>query len=389
MHRIFISYKRVDKDKVFVIKDQIESALGEKCWIDLDGIESDAQFANVIINAINNCEVFLFMYSSAHSQIVDYKNDWTVRELDFAQYKKKRVVFVNIDASVLTDWFYMLFGTVQQVDATNAESLDKLVRDMSGWLFQQRKEPIMETPKVRKLQQLNRTKLYRIGEDAIKMIRVSKGSFIMGQTPQIDSLCISDSSYPHEVEITRDFYISETLVTQGLWFYIMGGQPSRFNYSDKSPVDSVSWDDCMEFICKLNYALGVEFRLPTEAEWEYAARGGVLSKNTIYSGSNNIDEVAWCKMNSDGMTHEVALKKPNELGIFDMSGNVWEWCSDFYSDMDEDKVTDPQGPSFGKQHVYRGGCWCEDDDCCVVSRRQGLHYFRSYGGLGFRLAMSL
>ena len=223
MHRIFISYKRVDKDKVFMIKDQIESALGEKCWIDLDGIESDAQFANVIINAINNCEVYLFMYSSAHSQIVDYKNDWTARELDFAQYKKKRVVFVNIDASVLTDWFYMLFGTVQQVDATNVESLDKLVKDMSGWLFQQHKEPIMDTPKVRKSQQLNRTKLYRIGEDAIKMIRVSKGSFIMGQAPQIDNLCISDSSYPHEVEITRDFYISETPVTQGLWFYIMGG----------------------------------------------------------------------------------------------------------------------------------------------------------------------
>lgn len=134
MSRIFISYKRVDKDKVFKIKDQIESALGEKCWIDLDGIESDAQFANVIINAINNCEVFLFMYSAAHSRIIDYKNDWTVRELDFAQHKGKRIVFVNIDASQLTDWFYMLFGTMQQVDATNQEKIHRLILDLQLWL---------------------------------------------------------------------------------------------------------------------------------------------------------------------------------------------------------------------------------------------------------------
>ena len=134
MARIFISYKRVDKDKVFKIKDQIEFALGEKCWIDLDGIESDAQFANVIIKAINECEVFLFMYSAAHSQITDYKNDWTVRELDFAQHKKKRIVFVNLDGSLLSDWFYMLFGTMQQVDATSSESLTKLIRDIKCWL---------------------------------------------------------------------------------------------------------------------------------------------------------------------------------------------------------------------------------------------------------------
>lgn len=247
----------------------------------------------------------------------------------------------------------------------------------------------MDTPNVRKSLQTNRTKLFRIGENVIKMIRVSKGSFIMGQTLLSDRLCISDSSYPHEAEIPRDFYISEIPVTQGLWCSIMGVPQSRFNYSDKVPVDSVSWDDCMEFICKLNYVLGVEFRLPTEAEWEYAARGGVLSKNTVYSGSNNIDEVAWCKRNSDGMAREVALKKPNELGIFDMSGNVWEWCSDFYSDMGEERAIGPKDPSFGKQHVYRGGCWCEDDNCCVVSRRQGLHDFRSFGGLGFRLAMSV
>lgn len=134
MSRIFISYKRVDKDKVFKIKDQIESALGEKCWIDLDGIESDAQFANVIIDAINNCEVFLFMYSKAHMEISDYENDWTIRELNFAQDKKKRIVFINIDRSELTDWFKLLFASKQHVDGASFDSLEHLKKDLLNWL---------------------------------------------------------------------------------------------------------------------------------------------------------------------------------------------------------------------------------------------------------------
>ena len=398
MSRIFISYKRVDKDKVFKIKDQIESALGEKCWIDLDGIESDAQFANVIINAINNCEVFLFMYSSAHSKITNYKNDWTIRELDFAQHKKKRIVFVNIDSSELTDWFYMLFGTMQQVDATNPSSLGKLIRDISGWLDRTPQEKFsLHSIDEADSKFLNdserpmpiRHKQFRLRGEIIKMVRVQRGRFIMGELLDADNLSISDSSYPHEVHITHDYYICEIPVTQALWYCVMGEQPSRFNYNDKAPVDSISWDDCMEFIKRLNFALGVEFRLPTEAEWEYAARGSAFSKNFIYSGGNIIDEVAWNLNNSDAMTHEVATKLPNELGLYDMSGNIWEWCSDFYSDIDASLATDPVGPSIGTQHVYRGGCWCETEDCSVISRRPGIHNFKSFGGLGLRLAMSV
>jgi len=132
--RIFISYKRVDKTKVFRIKDQVESALGEKCWIDLDGIESDAQFKNVIIKAINECEVVLFMYSQAHSEIIDFEKDWTVRELNFASKKNKRIVFVNIDGSPLTDAFEFDFGTKQQIDATNSDAVNKLIVDLLRWL---------------------------------------------------------------------------------------------------------------------------------------------------------------------------------------------------------------------------------------------------------------
>lgn len=132
--RIFISYKRVDKVRVFAIKDGIEKATGEKCWIDLDGIESDAQFADVIISAINRCEVFLFMYSASHTKIENHNHDWTISEINFAKKKDKRIVFVNIDNSPLTDWFELRFGTYQQLDATDSERLKRLNKDICSWL---------------------------------------------------------------------------------------------------------------------------------------------------------------------------------------------------------------------------------------------------------------
>lgn len=131
---IFISYKRVDKDKVFPIKDYIEKHAGVKCWIDLNGIESDAQFEDVIIEAIDNCEVFLFCYSSTHAQITDFENDWTLKELDYAQGEGKRVVFINIDSTPLTKKFRFRYGQKQQVDATDRTRLDKLAVDIRNWM---------------------------------------------------------------------------------------------------------------------------------------------------------------------------------------------------------------------------------------------------------------
>lgn len=134
LSQIFISYKRDDLDMVWSIKDIIEKHTGENCWIDLDGIESDAQFANVIIKAINQAKVFLFMYSSKHTEIEDHENDWTIREINFAQKKKKRIVFVNIDGSKLTDWFELIFGTKQQINAKSSKAMKKLCSDIQKWL---------------------------------------------------------------------------------------------------------------------------------------------------------------------------------------------------------------------------------------------------------------
>ena len=134
MARVFISYKRVDKAKVFKLKDKIQTAIGEDCWIDLEGIKSDAMFKSVIIKAINESEIFLFMYSKAHSTIVDFEHDWTVRELSFAELKKKRIVFINIDGSTLSDLFLFDYANKQQVDATSTEALDRLCTDLQKWL---------------------------------------------------------------------------------------------------------------------------------------------------------------------------------------------------------------------------------------------------------------
>lgn len=150
MARVFISYKRADKEKVFPLKDKIEATIGESCWIDMDGIESDAQFANVIMHAIDEASVFLFMYSKNHSQIDDYEKDWTVREITYAQEEKKRIVFINIDGTPLTKWFKFMFGLKQQVDASNPQAFEKLLNDICKWLGISKPKPQLKPePKIK------------------------------------------------------------------------------------------------------------------------------------------------------------------------------------------------------------------------------------------------
>ena len=150
----------------------------------------------------------------------------------------------------------------------------------------------------------------------------------------------------------------------------------------------MSWDDIQEFLSKLNSLTGQTFKLPTEAQWEYAARGGNRSRGYKYSGSNNIDDVAWYESNSGRHTHAVATKQPNELGIYDMSGNVWEWCSDWYGDYDSSSQTDPQGASTGSYRVLRGGCCSYAAENCRISNRDGYAPGSRDSLIGFRLALA-
>ncbi len=188
---------------------------------------------------------------------------------------------------------------------------------------------------------------------SFEMVKVEAGTFNMGATPEMQDS--SENQKPvHQVTITKDFYIGKTEVTNALWVAVMGSNPSSVN-GDNKPVDYVTWNDCQEFISKLNTATGMKFRLPTEAEWEFAARGGNKSRHYQYSGSNNIDDVAWYCDNSGKTTHDVATKRPNELGIYDMSGNMSEWCQDWYGSYNSSPQTDPTGPDHGERRVTRDG----------------------------------
>ena len=207
---------------------------------------------------------------------------------------------------------------------------------------------------------------------SFKMIAVEGGTFLMG-SPESDTEAYDDEKPQHEVTLSN-YYIGETEVTQELWETVMGSNPSYF-VGANLPVQNVSWDDCQAFIGKLNAQTGKTFRLPTEAEWEYAARGGKKSKGYTYSGSNTIDDVAWYSDNSGEITHEVSTKQANELGIYDMTGNVVEWCQDWYGETyyEEISTTDPQGPASGTDRVLRGGSKMSDEEYCRVAYR-GYNY---------------
>ena len=230
---------------------------------------------------------------------------------------------------------------------------------------------------------------FSVGGVLFTMVYVEGGTFTMGATIE-QTEYDSDESPTHKVTLS-DYYIGETEVTQALWYAVMGTNPSYFT-GDNNPVEKVSYTDCIEFIDKLNEMFsgrlnGMKFALPTEAQWEFAARGGNKSRGYKYSGSNYIGDVAWYDNNSGDKTHPVAQKKPNELGLYDMSGNVWEWCRDWSGSYSSSSQTNPIGPTNGSDRVNRGGSWYNYARLCRVSFR--FYYFPSYrfNYLGFRLAL--
>lgn len=219
------------------------------------------------------------------------------------------------------------------------------------------------------------------------MIHIEGGEFSMGASREQNSGTSTTNNYPQHTVKLRSYRIGKYPVTQEEWTVIMDYNPSKFK-GNRNPVESVSWEDCQEFIKRLNKLSRRSFRLPTEAEWEFAARGGIKSKNYIYSGSNNADSVCWHKDNSGNSTVEVGLKMPNELGIYDMCGNVCEWCQDYLGNYHSWRETNPKGPTFGNWKVFRGGCWNDDKHNCKVPIRFAAKPSDKGIGLGFRLALN-
>ncbi len=223
------------------------------------------------------------------------------------------------------------------------------------------------------------------GDYSYKMVYVPGGSFTMGATGQLANEADLDEKKTHRVTLSG-YYIGECEVPQWLWTAVMGSNPSSFRGATL-PVETVTWYDCQDFIQKLNSKTGASFRLPTEAQGEFAAREGKDNNNQLYSGSDELWEVGWFTDTSKGTTHPVKKKKPNALGLYDMTGNVWEWCQDWYGDYPTTSQTDPKGSSSGSKRVRRGGGWDSYARICRVSFRDSFAPTCNYYNLGLRLAL--
>ena len=220
---------------------------------------------------------------------------------------------------------------------------------------------------------------------SLRMVAVQGGTFMMGATEEQGDDAYDDEKPVHSVSLDG-FYIGKYEVTQGQWKAVMGTNPSYFK-GDDLPVEDVSWNDAVSFCEKLSEMTGKTFRLPTEAEWEYAARGGQQVDGTKYAGSNTLDDVAWSTGNSSSKTHPVGTKQPNALGLYDMSGNVCEWCSDWHGSnyYSSSPSVNPQGPSSGVSRVIRGGDWNYGARYCRVSSRGDYTSDYRNSDLGFRV----
>ncbi|MCQ2288235.1 MAG: bifunctional serine/threonine-protein kinase/formylglycine-generating enzyme family protein [Muribaculaceae bacterium] len=266
---------------------------------------------------------------------------------------------------------YAREGDTRSLAEDEGEVVENVIENVEENTSQEEPEPI---------------KKYNVNGVSFDMVLVKGGTFEMGATPEQDKP--DEREIPaHEVTLTNDYYIGKTEVTQNLWQAVMGSNPSHFR-GGALPVECVSWNDCQEFIMKLNELTGEQFRLPSEAEWEFAARGGNKSNHYQYSGSNNIDDVAWYDGNSGGMTQPVAQMSSNELGIYDMSGNVAEWCQDREGLYSSTSQVNPTGPNSGSRRIDRGGCWYTGKWSSRLTNRywRSSDFNRNY--LGLRLGLS-
>lgn len=238
-------------------------------------------------------------------------------------------------------------------------------------------------------------RVFTVNGVSFTMVPVKAGTFTMGATAEQQNPY--DSEKPtHQVTLTNDYYMGETEVTQALWHAVTGYSPTASGSSwsldrgkgDNYPAYYISYEDVLSFLTKLNNLTGETFRMPTEAEWEYAARGGNKSKGYQYSGSNTLNEVAWYTENSSNQTHAVKTKLANELGLYDMSGNVYEWCSDWKGSYSSSSQTDPVGASSDSYRVYRGGSWDSSSRYCRVAYRGGNTPSFRNSIFGIRLALS-
>lgn len=419
-NEVFISYSRKDYEKVKAVKDEIDSLVGIDCWMDLDGIESGEWFKKVIISAINSYDTLLFMLTpnSMNSQ-------FAMKELGFAARKGKRIVLVDLENTQLNDDFLFDYSEKDNINWNEPLQHDKLINNLRTWfpvrLNQEVGNAEINTENPVKINSVNDDTLtVQVGNIQFDMIRVEGGEMEIGATKEQEPFAEKNEYPAHSVSLST-FYIGRFPVTQNLWEEVMGYNHSRNQHSemmistaantqdviqnairsalnladsnnnnddsivgrDKGhyPVENLSYNDARKFVCKLSAMTKLKFDLPTEEEWEYAARGGQKSRHYCYAGSNHIDDVAWYRQNSNLNTHPVGEKQPNELGIYDMSGNVWEWTKSKAHSYGSDVSSEDT------KYIRRGGSVFHVSRNCRVSFRYEKKRAESSPGSGLRVVI--
>ncbi len=392
---IFISHSTKDEKTIEDLCHYLEER-NLHCFVAYRDVPKGKDWGEYIVNAIEDCKVFVYIHTQASNKSKETTRElnlafeaeclvipFRIENIEYIKAKKYRLTNINwLDAfpGNPEDYFGELFERIKPYFPDRIQEGDDVEP--------QRRKTELKKKELEEQQREGREKIqiFNIKGVEFKMLRVEGGTFQMGATSEQDYDAWEKEKPVHSVTLS-DYYIGQTQVTQELWEAVMGSNPSYFKGNNQCPVEKVSWDDCQEFIKKLNRLTGKNFRLPTEAEWEYAARGGNKSKGYKYSGSNDADAVAWYYDNSGSKTHPVATKQANELGLYDMSGNVWEWCQDCYGDYTSRSQSNPKGANTGSFRVLRGGSWGYYARYVRVSNRISDTSDSRNGILGLRLAL--
>ena len=407
---VFISYRRIDgRDHARNIQLGLQQRGSSfNVFFDYHSMR-DGKFNRQILDAIYSCKVFILVITPRVFENCHKENDWIMKEVRTALKYNKYIVpcfIVNPDMGwVRNNWNWpenipkdvrcIIDEQIFQLHVD--EYFDDSIQRLNNVCKQASTEYNLNLIKAyNNIHQgdefkhgIESCKSFNVRGVSFNMIYVEGGAFLMGATEEQEDIA-TDREYPiHPVHLSN-YYIGQTQVTQELWQAVMGNNPSVNIGDNQRPVEMVNWYDCQDFITKLNELTGKSFRLPTEAEWEFAARGGKYNHGYRYSGSDNTDEVAWHETNSNRKSHPVASKMPNELGLYDMSGNVWEWCNDFYNPYTSEPQDNPQGPKIGNEKVMRGGSYFSSVDYGRVSNRFAppSPLFKAHP-LGLRLVMTL
>ena len=372
MREVFISYKSNDPElgnnDGTVAKELCEAleAAGISCWIAPRDIEPGKRYGLAIMEAIKSCKVMLVVFSRYANE-----SEHIATEVEKAFTRRIDIIPFNIDGTSPGLEMEYYLGRPQWIDAADdyhkgIPALIAALRHKLGERDNNDQAMKLETP-------IDPPFLtFTVNGLQFRMIRIEGGSFKMGATPEQEYEFNFYESPVHEVRLST-FHIGEIQVTRELWQAVMGNSLSKYIGNRQCPVAGVSWNDCQVFISRLNQKTGRTFRLPTEAEWEFAARGGVKSEGYKFAGSNNLEEVAW--------TNE------NELGLYDMTGNVWEWCQDWFGQYNSEIETNPSGPLSGSTRVIRGGSIFNLPELCRVSYR--LNWDSSFKSISIGLRLAL